>query len=83
MPAPELHVLGASVEGAAFAGEQGLGFAYAHHFARPHVIVATAVICGETDAHAEDLASSGDLGWLRFGQGLRDRPPDHGADLQG
>ncbi len=46
-------------------------------------VLGASVICGETDAHAEDLASSGDLGWLRFGQGLRDLPPDHGADLQG
>ena len=96
VPAPELHVLGASPEGAAFAGQQGLGFAYAHHFApegaaeavaryraefrpsafrgAPYAIVATAVVCGVTDAHAEELASSGDLGWLRFGQGLRDLP---------
>jgi luciferase family oxidoreductase group 1 len=96
VPAPELHVLGASAESAAFAGQQGLGFAYAHHFApdgavealaryhaefraspfraAPYAIVAIAVVCGETDAHADALASSGDLAWLRFGQGLRDLP---------
>jgi luciferase family oxidoreductase group 1 len=42
--------------------------------AAPQVIVATSVVCGETDAHAERLASSGALSWLRFGQGLRDLP---------
>lgn len=42
--------------------------------AAPHVIVAVAVICGETDAHAEELATSGALSWVRFGQGLRDLP---------
>jgi alkanesulfonate monooxygenase SsuD/methylene tetrahydromethanopterin reductase-like flavin-dependent oxidoreductase (luciferase family) len=40
----------------------------------PHAIVAVAVVCGESDAHADDLATSGDLGWVRFGQGLRDLP---------
>jgi len=96
VPAPELHLLGASAESAAYAAEHGFGFAYAHHFApdgaaaaltryraefrasalraTPHAIVAVAVVCGETDAHAEELASSGDLAWSRFGQGLRDLP---------
>jgi len=46
-------------------------------------VLGASVICGETDAHAEQLASSGDLGGLRFRQGLRDLPPAHGADLQG
>jgi luciferase family oxidoreductase group 1 len=40
----------------------------------PHAIVAVAVVCGESDAHAEELARSGDLSWVRFGQGLRDLP---------
>lgn len=94
VPAPETHVLGASVESAAFAARRGLGFAYGHHFAPegagealaryradfrassfhgvPHAIVAVAVVCGETDAHAEELASSGDVSMMHFGQGLRD-----------
>ncbi len=42
--------------------------------AEPEVIVATAVICGEDDAHADRLAASGELAWLRFGQGVRDLP---------
>jgi len=42
--------------------------------AEPAVILAVSVVCGETDAHAEELASSGELGWLRFGRGLRDLP---------
>jgi luciferase family oxidoreductase group 1 len=40
----------------------------------PHAIVAVAVTCGESDAHADDLAASSDLSWVRFGQGLRDLP---------
>jgi luciferase family oxidoreductase group 1 len=93
---PELWLLGSGGDGAAIAARQGLGFAFAHHFApsdaidaiciyregfrpsrfraAPQVIVATSVVCGETDAHAERLASSGALSWLRFGQGLRDLP---------
>lgn len=96
VPAPDLFVLGASDESAAYAGGLGVGYAYAHHFApggattamaryrdafrasafrsTPHGIVAMAVVCGESDGHAEDLASTGDLGGLRFGQGLRDLP---------
>ncbi|HEY8076387.1 MAG TPA: LLM class flavin-dependent oxidoreductase [Labilithrix sp.] len=42
--------------------------------AEPQVIVATAAICGDDDAHADRLASSGELAWLRFGQGVRDLP---------
>jgi len=42
--------------------------------ASPHAIVAVAVACGESDAHADELASSSDLSWARFGQGLRDLP---------
>ncbi|MBS2020125.1 MAG: LLM class flavin-dependent oxidoreductase [Deltaproteobacteria bacterium] len=42
--------------------------------AAPYAILAVAAICGETDAHAEALASSGELSWLRFGRGLRDLP---------
>ena len=42
--------------------------------ASPHAIVAVAVACGESDAHADELASSSDLSWVRFGQGLRDLP---------
>jgi luciferase family oxidoreductase group 1 len=40
----------------------------------PHAIVAVSVICGETDAHADELAKSSELAWVRFGQGLRDLP---------
>jgi luciferase family oxidoreductase group 1 len=42
--------------------------------AAPHAIVAVAAVCGESDAHADELARSGELGWVRFGQGLRDLP---------
>jgi luciferase family oxidoreductase group 1 len=44
------------------------------HRTTPHAIVAVAAICGATDAHADELARSGDLAWVRFGQGLRDLP---------
>lgn len=96
VPAPEVHLLGASTLSAAHAGKLGLGYAYAHHFApegavealaayrtdfrpregatTPHAIVAVAIVCGEDDAHADELATSGDLAWLRFGQGTRDLP---------
>jgi luciferase family oxidoreductase group 1 len=40
----------------------------------PEIIVATSVICGDDDAHADRLASSGELSWLRFGRGVRDLP---------
>ena len=94
--APELHVLGAGVESAAYAAAHAFGFAVAHHFSptdavpallryraefrasslrrAPHAIVAVAVTCGESDAHADELASSGDVAWARFGRGLRDLP---------
>ena len=41
---------------------------------KPHAIVAVAAVCGDTDAHADDLAGSSDLSWIRFGQGQRDLP---------
>ncbi|MDB4944692.1 MAG: Luciferase-like monooxygenase [Labilithrix sp.] len=40
----------------------------------PRAIVAVAMVCGETDARADELAWSGDIQGLRFGQGLRDLP---------
>ena len=40
----------------------------------PWAILALAVICAETDAAAEELALSGELGMVRFLQGIRDRP---------
>lgn len=42
--------------------------------AKPYAILTVSCICGETDAHAERLASSGELSWLRFGRGQRDLP---------
>ena len=96
VPAPGLFILGASDESAAYAGAQGLGYAYAHHFApggavsalacyrdafrasgfraEPYALVAASMVCGESDAHAADLAWSGALMGLRFGQGVRDLP---------
>ncbi|OJY23801.1 MAG: hypothetical protein BGO98_17820 [Myxococcales bacterium 68-20] len=40
----------------------------------PYAILATSVLCGADDAAAEDLERCAALGWLRFGQGLRDLP---------
>lgn len=44
------------------------------HTATPHSIVAVSVVCAETDEEARRLASSGELSWLRFSQGMRDQP---------
>jgi luciferase family oxidoreductase group 1 len=38
-------------------------------FPEPHAIAAAAVICGETDEHAEYLASSAQLAWVRLRSG--------------
>ncbi|AKU95433.1 Luciferase-like monooxygenase [Labilithrix luteola] len=94
--APPLWILGSSEQSASFAGERGLGYAFAHHMnpegttravrryleefrpsaarTEPHAIVALPVVCGMTDPHAEELASSSELSAIRFGQGFRDRP---------
>ena len=40
----------------------------------PWAILALGVVCAETDREAEELASSGELGMVRFLQGNRDRP---------
>jgi luciferase family oxidoreductase group 1 len=39
------------------------------YLAAPHAIITTAVICGESDARAEELASSMDLSWVRLRSG--------------
>jgi luciferase family oxidoreductase group 1 len=41
---------------------------------KPWAILALAVVCAETDAAAQRLASSGELAMVRFLQGIRDRP---------
>ena len=38
-------------------------------FERPSAVLAVAVICGETDEHAEELASSMELAWVRMRSG--------------
>jgi len=38
-------------------------------FERPSAILAVAVICGETDEHAERLGSSMELAWVRMRSG--------------
>lgn len=42
--------------------------------AKPELILAASALCAETDAEAERLASSAELSWVRFCQGLRDYP---------
>lgn len=96
VPSPALFVLGSSEESAAYAGERGLGYAFAHHMnpdgtvaalaryrerfvargarLEPHGIVSVSAICAPTDEAARALATSGELQWLRFGQGFRDAP---------
>jgi luciferase family oxidoreductase group 1 len=41
---------------------------------QPWAILALAVVCAESDAAAEELATSGDLAMVRFLQGVRDLP---------
>jgi luciferase family oxidoreductase group 1 len=38
-------------------------------FERPSAILAVAVVCGQTDEHAEELASSMELAWVRMRSG--------------
>ncbi len=38
-------------------------------FERPSAILAVAVVCGETGEHAEELASSMELAWVRMRSG--------------
>ncbi|MEX2581896.1 MAG: LLM class flavin-dependent oxidoreductase [Gemmatimonadota bacterium] len=44
-------------------------FRPSEHFPRPHVILGVAVICAESDEHADFLASSMDLMWSRVHRG--------------
>jgi luciferase family oxidoreductase group 1 len=44
-------------------------FESSEDFERPSAILAVAVICGETDEHAEELASSMELAWVRMRRG--------------
>src|SRR5262249_47527586 len=40
----------------------------------PHAILAVATTCAQNETAGEDIARAASLGWLRFGQGLRDLP---------
>lgn len=44
------------------------------HGSKPHAIVSVAVVCAESEEQARRLASSAELGWIRFAQGRRDEP---------
>ena len=44
-------------------------FRPSEHLAKPHSLLTLSVICAETDAEADRLASSLDLAWLRRAQG--------------
>ena len=45
------------------------GFASSEDFERPSAILAVSVICAETNEHAEELASSMQLAWVRMRSG--------------
>ena len=45
------------------------GFAPSGAFPEPHAILATSVVCAETDGRAEELASSMGLAWVRMRTG--------------
>lgn len=49
-------------------------FRPSRYASEPYSILSVAVICAETDAQAEELAASADLGSVHFAQGLRDYP---------
>ncbi|MDQ3791788.1 MAG: LLM class flavin-dependent oxidoreductase, partial [Actinomycetota bacterium] len=55
-PAPAMHAYRDSFEPSEF-------------FERPSAILAVAVVCGESDEHAERLASSMELAWVRMRSG--------------
>jgi len=50
------------------------GFRPSPYRQRPEGMLTLSAICGETDAHAERLASSGDLLWVRFLRGEVQHP---------
>jgi luciferase family oxidoreductase group 1 len=49
-------------------------FVPSSHRRAPWAILALGVVCAETDGEARRQASSGELGMVRFLQGIRDRP---------
>lgn len=91
VPVPPVWLLGSGEYSAWLAGEAGLGFAFAHHFAslaaeeamglyrasfrqsawleRPHAILATAVVCADSDEEAERLAATADHAHVRRWRG--------------
>lgn len=94
---PPIWMLGSSTGGAQIAGELGVGYAFAGHFAlesaamacalyresfrpskhlaAPKAILAVSAVCGETDAHARELASVVGLSFLRMAQAKVGRVP--------
>ncbi|WP_418158360.1 LLM class flavin-dependent oxidoreductase [Benzoatithermus flavus] len=91
VPVPPVWLLGSGEYSARLAGEVGLGFAFAHHFAsleaeeamelyresfrpstwleRPYAILATAVVCADSDEAAERLAATADHAYIRRWRG--------------
>lgn len=59
-------------------------FRASDHFPKAHAIAAAAVICGEDDEHAEYLASSAKLSWvrLRMGQPISIPDPEYAINYQ-
>jgi alkanesulfonate monooxygenase SsuD/methylene tetrahydromethanopterin reductase-like flavin-dependent oxidoreductase (luciferase family) len=45
------------------------GFRPSEHLERPHAILAVSVVCADTEARAEELASSHDLLWVNISKG--------------
>jgi luciferase family oxidoreductase group 1 len=78
---PPIWLLGSSGYSARAAGEMGLGYAFASHFSPADPAPAMRayhesfepsedfVICAETNEHAEELASSMQLAWVRMRSG--------------
>src|SRR5690606_26705437 len=50
-------------------------FAASEEFPEPHVILAVAVVCAESDERADFLASTMDLVWVRLRRGVFDTLP--------
>ena len=91
VPLPPIFLLGSSDYSAQLAGQIGVAFAFAHHFANfdaaeamrlyrdnfrpspahaaPYAILATHVVCADTDAEAERLATTVELNFVRRAKG--------------
>ena len=91
VPLPPIFLLGSSDYSAQLAGQIGVAFSFAHHFAnfdageamrlyrdsfrpsptheKPYAILATHVVCAETDEEAARLATTVELNFVRRAKG--------------